>query len=169
MTHEIPFFAASSILSLKGKKASEAMQESFRLNPAFYLDINKESSGISSTIQLQGKELSYNNIADTDAAIECVSNFSEPACVIVKHANPCGVASSGDILEAYKKAFACDPTSAFGGIIAFNKELDEETSNFLKDNQFVEVVAAPNFSNGALKSFQDKKNVRLLEIKNLNK
>ena len=136
---------------------------------AFYLDVNKESSGISSSIQLQGKELSYNNIADTDAAIECVSNFSEPACVIVKHANPCGVASSRDILDAYKKAFACDPTSAFGGIIAFNKELDEETSNFLKDNQFIEVVAAPKFSSGALKSFQDKKNVRLLEIKNLNK
>ena len=136
---------------------------------AFYLDDNKKSSGISSAVQLQGKELSYNNIADTDAAIDCVSNFSEPSCVIVKHANPCGVASSENILEAYKKAFACDPTSAFGGIIAFNKELDEKTSNFLKDNQFIEVVAAPKFTNGALESFQDKKNVRLLEIKNLKK
>ena len=136
---------------------------------AFYLDNNKESSGISSAVQMQGKELSYNNISDTDAAIECVSNFSEPTCVIVKHANPCGVASSENILDAYKKAFACDPNSAFGGIIAFNRELDEKTSNFLKDNQFIEVLAAPKFSNGALKSFQDKKNVRLLEIKNLKK
>ena len=136
---------------------------------AFYLDNNKESSGISSAVQMQGKELSYNNISDTDAAIECVSNFSEPTCVIVKHANPCGVASSENILDAYKKAFACDPNSAFGGIIAFNRELDEKTSNFLRDNQFIEVLAAPKFTNGALKSFQDKKNVRLLEIKNLKK
>ena len=136
---------------------------------AFYLDNNKESSGISSAVQMQGKELSYNNISDTDAAIECVSNFSEPTCVIVKHANPCGVASSENILDAYKKAFACDPNSAFGGIIAFNRELDEKTSNFLKDNQFIEVLAAPKFTNGALRSFQDKKNVRLLEIKNLKK
>ena len=136
---------------------------------AFYLDNNKESSGISSAVQMQGKELSYNNISDTDAAIECVSNFSKPTCVIVKHANPCGVASSENILDAYKKAFACDPNSAFGGIIAFNRELDEKTSNFLKDNQFIEVLAAPKFTNGALRSFQDKKNVRLLEIKNLKK
>ena len=136
---------------------------------AFYLDNNKESSGISSAVQMQGKELSYNNISDTDAAIECVSNFLEPTCVIVKHANPCGVASSENILDAYKKAFACDPNSAFGGIIAFNRELDEKTSNFLRDNQFIEVLAAPKFTNGALKSFQDKKNVRLLEIKNLKK
>ena len=136
---------------------------------AFYLDNNKESSGISSAVQMQGKELSYNNISDTDAAIECVSNFSKPTCVIVKHANPCGVASSENILDAYKKAFACDPNSAFGGIIAFNRELDEKTSNFLRDNQFIEVLAAPKFTNGALKSFQDKKNVRLLEIKNLKK
>ena len=136
---------------------------------AFYLDNNKESSGISSAVQMQGKELSYNNISDTDAAIECVSNFSKPTCVIVKHANPCGVASSENILDAYKKAFACDPNSAFGGIIAFNRELDEKTSNFLRDNQFIEVLAAPKFTNGALRSFQDKKNVRLLEIKNLKK
>ena len=95
---------------------------------AFYKLSNKSPNGISSATQLQGKELSYNNIADTDAALECVSNFSEASCVIVKHANPCGVASSNSVLEAYKKAFACDPTSAFGGIIAVNKEIDEKTA-----------------------------------------
>ena len=136
---------------------------------AFYEDSKTESSGISSSNQIQGKELSYNNIADTDAAIECVSNFSLPTCVIVKHANPCGVASSKENLIAYKKAFACDPTSAFGGIIAFNNELDETTALFMKENQFIEVVAAPSFLPEALKAFSDKKNIRLLEVKNLKK
>jgi len=136
---------------------------------AFYEDSKTESSGISSSNQIQGKELSYNNIADTDAAIECVSNFSLPTCVIVKHANPCGVASSKENLSAYKKAFACDPTSAFGGIIAFNNEIDEPTALFMKENQFIEVIAAPSFSPEALKAFNDKKNIRLLEVKNLKK
>ena len=97
------------------------------------------------------------------------SNFSLPTCVIVKHANPCGVASSKENLSAYKKAFACDPTSAFGGIIVFNNEIDEPTALFMKENQFIEVIAAPSFSPEALKAFDDKKNIRLLEVKNLKK
>ena len=136
---------------------------------AFYKLSNESPNGISSATQLQGKELSYNNIADTDAALECVSNFSEASCVIVKHANPCGVASSNSVLEAYKKAFACDPTSAFGGIIAVNKEIDEKTANYLIENQFIEVVAAPNFTKAAMEQFKTKKNVRLLAIKNQKK
>ena len=136
---------------------------------AFYKLSNKSPNGISSATQLQGKELSYNNIADTDAALECVSNFSEASCVIVKHANPCGVASSNSVLEAYKKAFACDPTSAFGGIIAVNKEIDEKTANYLIENQFIEVVAAPSFTKAAVNKFKNKKNIRLLEIKSLKK
>ena len=136
---------------------------------AFYKLSNESLNGTSSATQLQGKELSYNNIADTDAALECVSNFSEASCVIVKHANPCGVASADSILEAYKKAFACDPTSAFGGIIAANKEIDEITANYLIENQFIEVVAAPSFTKAAVNKFKNKKNIRLLEIKSLKK
>lgn len=134
---------------------------------AFYKELKKEVAGISSSDQLQGKELSYNNIADTDAAIECVSNFDEPTCVIVKHANPCGVASSSSPLEAYKKAFACDPTSAFGGIISFNTNVDESTASFMIDNQFIEVIAAPNYSDKALEVLASKKNIRVLRVANL--
>jgi phosphoribosylaminoimidazolecarboxamide formyltransferase/IMP cyclohydrolase len=114
--------------------------------------------------QLQGKELSYNNIADTDAAIECVKNFDEgPACVIVKHANPCGVALGDNLLEAYNRAFSTDPESAFGGIIAFNGELDGETAKAIVGKQFVEVIVAPKVSAAAVEAVQAKKNVRLLE------
>ena len=134
---------------------------------AFYKHISQTSAGITSSEQIQGKELSYNNIADTDAAIECVSNFKEPTCVIVKHANPCGVASSTTALDAYKKAFACDPTSAFGGIISFNTEVDEGVASFMIDNQFIEVIAAPNYSVDALKVLTSKKNLRVLKIDNL--
>jgi phosphoribosylaminoimidazolecarboxamide formyltransferase/IMP cyclohydrolase len=134
---------------------------------AFYKELKKEVAGISSSVQLQGKELSYNNIADTDAAIECVSNFDEPTCVIVKHANPCGVASSSSPLEAYKKAFACDPTSAFGGIISFNTNVDESTASFMIDNQFIEVIAAPSYSDKALEVLASKKNIRVLRVANL--
>ena len=112
--------------------------------------------------QLQGKALSFNNVADTDAALKCVAAFEEPACVIVKHANPCGVALGATSLEAYRRAFATDPTSAFGGIVAFNRELDEDTLTAILDAQFVEVVVAPAVGTDAVRAAQAKKNVRLL-------
>jgi phosphoribosylaminoimidazolecarboxamide formyltransferase/IMP cyclohydrolase len=111
---------------------------------------------------LQGKALSYNNIADTDAALECVKSFSEPACVIVKHANPCGVAIADSPVKAYELAFQTDPTSAFGGIIAFNRELDAETAKRIVEQQFTEVIIAPSISEGALQVIAEKKNVRVL-------
>lgn len=130
---------------------------------AFYVE-NNAPVGISSARQLQGKELSYNNIADTDAALECVKQFYDaPTCVIVKHANPCGVASAPSLLEAYKNAFATDPESAFGGIIAFNQELDAATAQLIVDRQFVEVIVAPKVSAKAQQVVASKKNVRLLE------
>ena len=111
----------------------------------------------------QGKALSYNNIADSDAALECVRQFEAPACVIVKHANPCGVAVSDNLLAAYDAAFATDPTSAFGGIIAFNAAVTAEVAQAITERQFVEVVLAPSFDAGALEAFAKKKNVRVLE------
>jgi len=133
---------------------------------SFYVSKNTSNeSGISNATQLQGKELSYNNIADTDAAYECVKALTEPACVIVKHANPCGIALGKDILEAYEKAFASDETSAFGGIIAFNESLDLTTANKILENQFVEVVIAPGISKDAQNAFSVKENIRLLETK----
>lgn len=130
---------------------------------AFYVQDNAPV-GIASAVQVQGKELSYNNIADTDAALECVKQFDgAPACVIVKHANPCGVAVAGSLLEAYQKAFATDPESAFGGIIAFNQELDAQTASLIVEKQFVEVIIAPSVSDEAKAAVASKKNVRLLE------
>jgi phosphoribosylaminoimidazolecarboxamide formyltransferase/IMP cyclohydrolase len=113
---------------------------------------------------LQGKELSYNNIVDADAAWECVRAFDEPACVIVKHANPCGVAESNDIFSAYDLAFKTDPTSAFGGIIALNRTLDTKTAQEINSRQFVEVVLATDYEEGALAEFAKKKNVRVLKV-----
>ena len=130
---------------------------------AFYKEKIVKEACISSAIQLQGKELSYNNIADTDAALECVKQFVEPACVIVKHANPCGVAVADSILEAYQLAFATDPTSAFGGIIAFNQTLDEATAKAIIEKQFVEVIIAPEVSEDAKKVVSEKANVRVME------
>ena len=130
---------------------------------AFYVEA-KSRVGISSAVQVQGKELSYNNIADTDAALECVKQFDEGvACVIVKHANPCGVAVAGSCLEAYQRAYSTDPESAFGGIIAFNTELDEATAKAISEQQFVEVIIAPKVSAQAKAVLVSKKNVRLLE------
>ena len=129
---------------------------------AFYVEANPAETGIATAKQLQGKELSYNNVADTDAALECVKNFQEPACVIVKHANPCGVAVAGDIGQAYDLAFATDPESAFGGIIAFNRELDAATAAAIVERQFVEVIIAPSVSDEAAAAVAEKKNVRLL-------
>ncbi len=129
---------------------------------AFYVESNPAEASVSTARQLQGKELSFNNVADTDAALECVKPFKEPACVIVKHANPCGVAIGENILEAYNKAFQTDPTSAFGGIIAFNRELDATTAQAIVDRQFVEVIIAPSVTQEASDIVAGKPNVRLL-------
>ena len=134
---------------------------------AFYVESGVTPTGIAATTQLQGKELSYNNINDADAALECVSQFDEqPTCVIVKHANPCGVAMGGTNTEAYLNAFATDPVSSFGGIIAFNRSVQAEEAGAILDKQFVEVVIAPAFSDGAIECFAGKPNVRLLQANN---
>ena len=130
---------------------------------SFYTELNSKASGISTAVQIHGKELSYNNIADTDAAIECVRQFEDPCCVIVKHANPCGAALGADLKEAYEAAFACDRESAFGGIIAFNKTLDGQTAKAIIDNQFCEVIVAPDVTEEAIAEVARKKNVRLLK------
>ncbi len=130
---------------------------------ALYRDLYPAPGSIVTGKQLQGKELSYNNIADADAAWECVKSFTAPACVIVKHANPCGVAVAATPAEAYAKAFKTDPTSAFGGIIAFNREVDGAAAE-LVSKQFVEVLMAPGFSAEAREIFKSKVNVRLMEI-----
>jgi phosphoribosylaminoimidazolecarboxamide formyltransferase/IMP cyclohydrolase len=131
---------------------------------AFYIDEDATEASVATAKQLQGKELSFNNVADTDSALECVKSFVKPACVIVKHANPCGVAVSLDgIGEAYELAYATDTESAFGGIIAFNRELDGATAQKIVDRQFVEVIIAPKVSAEATAIVAAKKNVRLLE------
>ncbi|QPK63676.1 bifunctional phosphoribosylaminoimidazolecarboxamide formyltransferase/IMP cyclohydrolase [Methylomonas sp. LL1] len=133
-------------------------------NAAFYGEKNPPAGSIAAAKQLQGKELSYNNIADADAALECVKAFGDqPACVIVKHANPCGVAISDNIFEAYNLAYVTDPTSAFGGIIAFNRELDSTTAAEIVARQFVEVIIAPAISQAARAALAKKQNVRVLE------
>ena len=129
---------------------------------AFYVEKNPQEVSIASATQLQGKALSYNNIADTDAALETVKLFSEPSCVIVKHANPCGVATADTIQQAYLRAFATDPESAFGGIIAFNRALDENTAADICERQFVEVIIALGASEAAQAVIAAKKNLRLL-------
>ena len=135
---------------------------------AFYVDPRNEEASVSTAEQLQGKALSFNNIADTDAALECVKPFADPACVIVKHANPCGVAIGVDIAQAYDLAYATDPTSAFGGIIAFNRELDGKTARMIIERQFVEVIIAPAVSDEAREIVAAKPNVRLLACGPLN-
>jgi phosphoribosylaminoimidazolecarboxamide formyltransferase/IMP cyclohydrolase len=131
---------------------------------ALYVDRGGAPGGtVTGARQLQGKALSYNNVADTDAALECVRVFDEPACVIVKHANPCGVAIGSDPRSAYERAYATDPTSAFGGIIAFNRALDAATLELIVERQFVEVVIAPQVEPAAIAVAKRKKNVRLLE------
>lgn len=122
------------------------------------------NNGIANAKQLAGKKMSFNNYADSDAAVSCVAEFDEPACVIVKHANPCGAAIASDIFNAYNLAYQTDPTSAFGGIIAFNRELDEKTANEIIKRQFVEVIIAPSIAGGVLEIIQTKKNVRLLVL-----
>jgi len=129
---------------------------------AFYVEKQAAEASISTAVQHQGKELSYNNIADTDAALECVKCFDAPACVIVKHANPCGVAVADNLLAAYDLAFGTDPTSAFGGIIAFNRELDAATAKEIVSRQFSEVIIAPSIAADALEALASKQNVRVL-------
>ncbi len=130
---------------------------------AFFADQQALAGSLARARQLQGKELSYNNIADSDAALACVRQFVEPACVIVKHANPCGVATGADISAAYDKAFRTDPTSAFGGIIAFNRPLDARTAQAIVDRQFVEVIVAPVVETAASSVTAVKQNIRVLE------
>jgi phosphoribosylaminoimidazolecarboxamide formyltransferase/IMP cyclohydrolase len=147
---------------------SKAQELRYGENPhqtaAFYRQGNSPAGTLASASQLQGKELSYNNIADTDAALECVLGLPEPACVIVKHANPCGVALDASILAAYEKAYATDPVSAFGGIIAFNRKLDAATAKAIIDRQFVEVIIAPEIDKAALAITATKANIRVLAV-----
>jgi len=144
------------------KKQDMRYGENSHQDAAFYVEDDIQEASVSTATQLQGKALSYNNIADTDAALECVKEFSEPACVIVKHSNPCGVAVADNILDAYEGAYKTDPTSAFGGIIAFNRELDAKTAEAIVSRQFVEVIIAPSVSPEAAQIVAAKKNLRLL-------
>jgi len=151
-------------LTLQWRKVQEMRYgENPHQAAAFYCDAAPVPGGLAGYTQLQGKELSYNNIADADAAWECVKTFAGPACVIVKHANPCGVAEAEDCLAAYERAFATDPTSAFGGIIAFNRALDGRTAEAV-GKQFVEVVIAPELGADARTAFAAKANVRVLAV-----
>ena len=151
--------ANSNMVKLQDLRYGENPHQS----AAFYRDLYPAPGSLVTARQLQGKELSYNNIADGDAAWECVKSFEVPACVIVKHANPCGVAMGKDALEAYSKAFQTDPTSAFGGIIAFNRVVDGAAAQAVS-KQFVEVLMAPGYTSEALAVFKAKANVRVLEI-----
>ncbi len=154
----------SRTINLQFHKAQEMRYgENPHQKAAFYVEPKPAEASVSTATQIQGKALSYNNIADTDAALECVKQFDDPACVIVKHANPCGVAIGENLLAAYERAFRTDPTSAFGGIIAFNRELDAATASAIVERQFVEVIIAPQVSAGAREAVAAKKNVRLLE------
>ena len=134
---------------------------------SFYADPAPDSGSIASAKFIQGKELSFNNIADTDAALQCVKQFDVPACVIVKHANPCGVAIGASIEEAYQKAYITDPTSAFGGIIAFNKPLDAITAKKILGQQFVEVIIAPGIQDNVIDVLSAKPNTRVLDCGNI--
>jgi phosphoribosylaminoimidazolecarboxamide formyltransferase/IMP cyclohydrolase len=136
---------------------------------AFYRDPRAIGASVAAAGQVQGKELSYNNIADSDTALECVRQFEAPACVIVKHANPCGVASADAITAAYERAYRTDPTSAYGGIIAFNRELDPSTAAAILERQFVEVILAPGISPAARALLASKDTVRVLDAGDLTK
>ncbi|MFM8490478.1 MAG: bifunctional phosphoribosylaminoimidazolecarboxamide formyltransferase/IMP cyclohydrolase, partial [Candidatus Methylopumilus sp.] len=145
------------------KKMDLRYGENPHQSASFYVDEITNKGSLASFKQFQGKELSYNNLNDADTAWECVKSFKLPSCVIVKHANPCGVGSSKDLLDAYKKAFLTDPTSAFGGIIACNTSIDINTASQII-TQFVEVVIAPSYNLESLKVFESKPNIRLLEV-----
>jgi phosphoribosylaminoimidazolecarboxamide formyltransferase / IMP cyclohydrolase len=154
----------AEVLSLQFCKIDDLRYgENPHQSAAFYRDPDPAPGSLALYRQLQGKELSYNNIADADAAWECVKSFSEPACVIVKHANPCGVATGADLKAAYDKAFRCDPVSAFGGILAFNRALDGASAEAI-GKQFAEVIIAPRVEPDAQKAFAAKENLRVLEV-----
>jgi len=138
-------------------------------NAAFYRELDQDQASVSSSKQIQGKPLSFNNLADADAALECVRDFERPSCVIIKHANPCGVATRENIYQAYQSAYLTDPTSAFGGIIAFNRELDIETAKSIINQQFVEVIIAPKITDSARSVLLQKENIRVLECGDLEK
>ncbi len=153
----------SQTLNLQFQKVQDMRYgENPHQSAAFYREAGSSEASVANARQIQGKALSYNNVADTDAALECVKAFSAPACVIVKHANPCGVAVAESQIEAYERAFSCDPTSAFGGIIAFNEPLDAVTARAIVERQFVEVIIAPGADEAAQELVATKKNVRLL-------
>ena len=163
VTSEDATFARTFNLQLH-KKQDMRYGENPHQKAAFYVDPTASEPSVAMAKTLQGKPLSFNNVADTDAAFECVKAFDDTACVIVKHANPCGVAMGATALEAYEKAFATDPTSAFGGIIAFNVPLDADTARAIIDRQFVEVIIAPGVSEDAAAIVAEKQNVRLLDV-----
>jgi phosphoribosylaminoimidazolecarboxamide formyltransferase/IMP cyclohydrolase len=151
------------VLNLQFEKIQDMRYgENPHQSAAFYRDAQPAAGGLAGARQLQGKALSYNNVADADAAWDCVKSFAQPACVIVKHANPCGVATGATLLEAYGKAFKTDPTSAFGGIIAFNGALDRAAAQAVAQ-QFAEVIIAPRIEPGAQEEFAKKANLRVLE------
>lgn len=154
----------SNTLSLQFQKLGDLRYgENPHQRAAFYADPSPPPGSMATAMLIQGKAMSYNNIADCDAAIECIGAFDQTACVIVKHANPCGVATATTALEAYESAFQTDPVSAFGGIIAFNCELDAATAEVIVQRQFVEVIAAPSIGDGARLALATKKNLRVLE------
>lgn len=166
--HAIPQEPFPKVLPLVFEKVQDLRYgENPHQRAAFYRETQVREASVATARVLQGKDLSFNNIADADTAIECVRQFKEAACVIVKHANPCGVAVGSSVREAYELAFRTDPTSAFGGIIAFNRELDEATARAIVERQFVEVLAAPSVHAKALKTLADKPNVRVLELGSL--
>ena len=161
---DAPPAAFPRTLNLQYAKSQEMRYgENPHQRAAFYVERAGAEASVATARQLQGKALSFNNVADTDAALECAKSFEAPACVIVKHANPCGVAVGDHIGDAYDRAFKTDPTSAFGGIIAFNRPLDAETAAAIVERQFVEVVIAPRVDTAALAPLARKENIRVLE------
>ncbi len=165
---EQPSFSDDLNLSFR-KRLDLRYGENPHQQAAFYSDPRAIGASVTAAAQLQGKELSYNNIADADTALECVRQFETPACVIVKHANPCGVALADTILAAYARAYRCDPTSAFGGIIAFNRGLDAATASAILDQQFVEVILATAVSDDARRILAGKDNVRVMVTGDLDR
>ncbi len=159
-----PVFQSQYVLKQTLRYGENPHQEA-----AFYIDENRTMPSVSTAQLLQGKDLSFNNIADADAAIHCVLQFDEePACVIVKHANPCGVALADSICSAYERAYSTDPESAFGGIIAFNQELDRDTASTILNRQFVEVIVAPKITSDALEVLDTKSSIRVLQLGDWN-
>ena len=159
--------SATNTLNLRFEKVQDLRYgENPHQSAGFYREPIAVPQSIAFATQRQGKELSFNNIADADAALECVKQFELPACVIVKHANPCGVATASSALEAYQLAYKTDPVSAFGGIITFNTRLDAKTASLIVGQQFVEVIVAPAIEETALSVLAEKPNVRVLECGN---